>query len=70
METKKYIVQNLGTPCEIVFPRVVEKGKVILQGRGNMLVKNGDEIELLPEQAEKLLRCGYLKEIKTKKEGK
>lgn len=66
---KKYIVQNLGTPSEFMFPRVFDKAnnKIIHVGRPTIDVKNGDEISLLPEQADRLVRQGYLKEVKKAK---
>ena len=64
-KTKKYIVQNMGTPRNIMFPRVYDKGAVVHEGRPTMYkVKDGDIIELTKDQSDKLIKIGYLKEHK------
>ena len=60
VKEKEYVVQNLGTPSRFVFPRIMEKGKVISEGRVDIEVKNGDKIKLLPVYAGRLIRQGYL----------
>lgn len=65
-EEKSYRVQGLGTPCNFIFPRIVEKGEVISVGRPSVEVNNGDVIKLDPFFANKLIKQGKLLEIKEK----
>ena len=63
-ETKKeYEVINLGTPSYFIFPTMTKLG---YKGRPEILVNNGDVIELTDKEAERLLRTNKIKLKKSK----